>query len=278
MFSSFRPFVFGIGSPLEGYNKLTMWNREQYLKFMTERSKPFFDLLAKIPQRNYRHIVDLGCGPGNLTKVVAEHWPTAQVTGVDNSDEMLANVQMLAMPGRLEFVHGDIATWKPEQPVDLIFSNAVFQWLPEHEELLPRLAGMLSENGVLAVQMPIHMNTPAQKAILDVTQRDRWRAILAGAGLQPGCVKPAAWYIRQLLDLGFQVEAWETTYMHLLPGNNPVLEWMKGTALRPLLDRLAPEARAEFLNEVGAGLPSAYPPIGRLTLFPFPRLFFIASR
>jgi trans-aconitate 2-methyltransferase len=137
---------------------------------------------------------------------------------------------------------------------------------------------MLSENGVLAVQMPIHMNTPAQKAILDVTQRDRWRSILAGAGLQHGCVKPAAWYVKQLLGLRLKVEAWETTYMHLLPGDNPVLEWMKGTALRPLLDRLAPEARAELLNEVGAGLPSAYPPIGGLTLFPFPRLFFIASR
>jgi trans-aconitate 2-methyltransferase len=126
--------------------------------------------------------------------------------------------------------------------------------------------------------MPIHMNTPAQKAILDVTQRARWRPILAGVGLQPGCVKPAAWYVRQLVDLGFQVEAWETTYMHLLPGDNPVLEWMKGTALRPLLERLTPDARQEFLKEVGAGLPSAYPAIRGLTLFPFPRLFFIASR
>jgi trans-aconitate 2-methyltransferase len=126
--------------------------------------------------------------------------------------------------------------------------------------------------------MPIHMNTPAQKAILDVTQRDRWRPTLGGVGLQPGCVKPTAWYVEKLLDLGFQVEAWETTYMHLLPGDNPVLEWMKGTALRPLLDRLTAEEREEFLQEVGAGLPAAYPPKNGLTLFPFPRLFFIAGR
>jgi trans-aconitate 2-methyltransferase len=255
-----------------------MWNRDQYLKYMNERSKPFFDLLAKIPPRNYRRIVDLGCGPGNLTKVLAEQWSQALVTGVDNSTAMLADVQALAIPGRLEFVQGDITTWKPAEPVDLVFSNAVLQWVADHEKLLPRLAGMLSAQGTLAVQMPIHMNTPAQKAILDVTQRDRWRQTLSGVGLQPGCVKPAAWYIRHLLDLGFHVEAWETTYMHLLPGDNPVLEWMKGTALRPLLERLSPDARDEFLHEVGAGLPRASPQIGGITLFPFPRLFLIASR
>lgn len=255
-----------------------MWNPDQYLKYMTERSKPFYDLLAKIPEENYRSIVDLGCGPGNLTKVLAERWPEARVTGVDNSAEMLANVHALAIPGRLEFVHGDISTWKPTEPADLIFSNAVFQWVPDHATLLPCLAGMLGPQGVLAVQMPIHMNTPAQKAILDVTQRERWRTTLAGVGLQPGCVKPTAWYVEKLLDLGFQVEAWETTYMHLLPGDNPVLEWMKGTALRPLLDCLTPKEKEEFLKDVGAELPGTYPAIGGLTLFPFPRLFFIASR
>jgi trans-aconitate 2-methyltransferase len=255
-----------------------MWNRDQYLKYKNERSKPFFDLLAKIPPGNYQHIVDLGCGPGNLTRLLAEQWPRALVTGIDNSAAMLADVQSLAIPGRLEFAQSDISTWKPAQPVDLVFSNAALQWVADHEKLLSHLAGMLNSQGVLAVQMPIHMNTPAQKAILDVTQRERWRQTLHGIGLQPGCVKPAAWYVRRLLDLGFQAEAWETTYMHLLPGDNPVLEWMKGTALRPLLERLDANARDEFLREVGAGLPSAYPQIGGLTLFPFPRLFFIASR
>lgn len=255
-----------------------MWNRDQYLKFMTDRSKPFFDLLARIPERNLQYIVDLGCGPGNLTTILADRWQTARVTGVDNSTEMLANVETLTIPGRLEFVQSDITTWKPATPVDLIFSNAVFQWIPDHDTLLSQLAGMLSESGVLAVQMPIHMNTPAQTAILEVTKQDRWRPTLAGVGLQPGCVKPAAWYIKLLLDLGLQVEAWETTYMHLLSGDNPVLEWMKGTALRPLLERLAPDEQSEFLKEVGAGLPNAYPPIGGLTVFPFPRLFFVASR
>ena len=255
-----------------------MWNRDQYLKYMSERSKPFFDLLAKIPAGNYRHIVDLGCGPGNLTKALAENWPDALVTGVDNSAAMLADVQTLAVPGRLEFAQGDITSWKPAQPADLVFSNAALQWVSDHERLLYHLAGMLKTPGTLAVQMPIHMNTPAQKAILDVTHRARWRQNLAGVGLQPGCVKPAAWYVRHLLQLGFQVEAWETTYMHLLLGDNPVLEWMKGTALRPLLERLDSVARDEFLQEVGAGLPSAYPRIGGLTLFAFPRLFFIATR
>ncbi len=255
-----------------------MWDREQYLRFMTARSKPFFDLLAKIPPREYRHIVDLGCGPGNLTRVLAEHWPGAVVTGVDNSPEMLAKVETLAIPGRLEFVHGDIAAWKPAEAVDLVFSNAVLQWVPDHEDVLASLAEMLDDKGTLAVQMPMHMNTPGKKAILDVAKRDRWRTTLAGVGLQPGCVKAAAWYISHLLDLGFHVEAWETTYMHLLPGDNPVLEWMKGTALRPLLERLTTEERAEFLCEVGSERQSAYPRIGRLTLFPFPRLFFVATK
>src|SRR5579859_428687 len=206
-----------------------MWNREQYLKFMNERSRPFFDLLARVPPGNYRHIVDLGCGPGNLTKVLAEQWPKALVTGLDNSPAMLADVAALAIPGRLEFVQGDISSWNPAGPVDLLVSNAVLQWIAGHEVLLPRLAALLLNGGTLAVQLPIHMNTPAQQAVAEVVQRGRWRTILAGVGLQPGCVKPLAWYVRLFLDLGFQVEAWETTYVHLLPGDNPVLEWMKGT-------------------------------------------------
>jgi trans-aconitate 2-methyltransferase len=255
-----------------------MWNRDQYLKFMTERARPFFDLLARIPPKDYRHIVDLGCGPGNLTRVLAEQWPQAKVTGVDNSPAMLADVVALTIPGRLEFAEGDITTWNPPDEVDLLVSNAVLQWVAGHESLLPRLAAMLADEGALAVQLPIHMNTPAQQAVAQVVQRDRWRSMLAGVGLQPGCVKPLACYVQLLLELGFQVEAWETSYMHLLPGDNPVLEWMKGTAVRPLLERLSDTYHPEFLAELGTELRAAYPPQRGVTIFPFPRLFFVATR
>jgi trans-aconitate 2-methyltransferase len=224
-------------------------------------------------------IADLGCGPGHLTEVLAKRWPAAQVVGVDNSPEMLEQARPLVIPSRLEFVNADIANWSPPKPLDLLVSNAALQWVPDHESLIPRLAGMLATGGTLAVQMPDRFyQSPAQEAINAAAADPRWASALQGVGLHRDSVKPLLWYIRRLHQLGFAVDAWETTYVHVLTGQDPVLQWLKGTALRPLLDRLHPALKEEFLQILARRLETAYPAEGKFTLFHFPRLFFVATR
>jgi trans-aconitate 2-methyltransferase len=190
---------------------------------------------------------------------------------------MLAKARPLALPGRLEFVQADAASWSADGPLDLIVSNAALHWVGDHEGLLGRLAGMLAPAGTLAVQMPDRFRTPAQVAIDDTSADPRWAESLAGVGLSRESVRPIEWYVRRLLALGFTVDAWQTTYVHVLTGDDPVLEWLKGTGLRPLIDRLGPLA-GDFLGDLGARLRAAYPAEGGVTLFPFPRLFFVATR
>jgi trans-aconitate 2-methyltransferase len=255
-----------------------MWDADQYLRFAGERGRPFFDLLAQVPPGDYRRILDLGCGPGHLTGVLAERWPNATVLGVDSSPAMLAGAAAVAVPGRLSFVPGDIATWRPDGPVDLIVSNAALQWVPGHDRLLPTLAGLLNPGGTLAVQVPSYFQTPAHHLIDEVSRSDPWRPTLAGVGLQPGAVQPVDWYAERLLELGLTVNAWDTTYLHVLTGPDPVLEWLKGSALRPLLEKLAPADQADFLRQLGVRFRAAYPPRAGRTLFPFPRTFVVATR
>jgi trans-aconitate 2-methyltransferase len=255
-----------------------MWDADQYLKFSDERSRPFFDLLAQVRCEQPASIVDLGCGTGHLTRVAADRWPQARVLGVDNSANMLAQTQPLSIRGRLEFELADIEAWSPPQPVDLILSNAALQWVRHHERLLPRLAGMLTPGGTLAVQLPDFFHMPAHAEIDATAAQPKWAARLQDAGVPRDSVQPIAWYVHQLLELGFAVNAWQTTYMHVLRGENPVLEWFKGTALRPFLAQLDAAASLEFLAEVGRRLQGAYPPKNGVTLLPFPRLFFVATR
>jgi trans-aconitate 2-methyltransferase len=253
-----------------------VWDAAQYLKYADERSRPFGDLLARVAGEDLRFIADLGCGPGNLTRSLVERWPMATVVGVDNSPEMLAQARPLAIPGRLSFTQADIATWSAEQPVDLIVSNAALQWVPGHDVLIARLVKLLSPGGSLAVQMPYHFHDPAHKVIEETKTGPRWRQILRGVGLHQQSVMPLAWYAERLLDLRCSVDAWQTTYLHVLSGDNPVLEWFKGSALRPLLKALPPPAQGEFLQEIGDRFKAAYPARDGVTLLPFPRLFFVA--
>lgn len=253
-----------------------VWDADQYLKFADERSRPFFDLLAQVRIANPKFIADLGCGPGNLTRTLAERWPTARIVGVDNSPDMLA--QAHALPGRLDFVQADITTWTPHRPLDLIASNAAFQWVPNHDALFARLSGLLSARGTLAVQMPYHFQNPAHLIIEETKADPRWSAALTGIGLHQQSVMPPAWYVERLHALGLAVDAWQTTYIHVLTGDNPVLEWFKGSALRPLLGALEPAAQSEFLEVLGRRLRAAYPTKDGVTLLPFPRVFFVARR
>jgi trans-aconitate 2-methyltransferase len=254
-----------------------MWDPGQYLKYAEERARPFFDLLARVLRERADRIADLGCGPGNLTRTLIERWPGARVVGIDTSAEMFQQAEQWSIPGRLEFVRSDLTSWSPDKPVDLIVSNAALQWVEDHETVLGRLGSLLAPGGTLAVQLPYHFETPAHLAIEEAKADPRWSAMLEGVGLDQQSVRPLVWYVERLHERGFVVDAWQTTYIHVLTGENPVLEWFEGTALRPLLQQLTPQTQAVFLHELGSRLKAAYPARERITLLPFPRLFFVAT-
>jgi len=255
-----------------------MWDVGRFLKFEAERTRPYWDLMARVAGNAPGRIVDLGCGPGNLTRLLAERWPEAHVTGVDSSAEMLQAAGQLAVPGRLEFASGDLAQWMPPHPVDLVVSNSAWQWVPDHEQLIEHTLKMLTPQGTLAVQMPCRFGTSSQTVIDEVAADPRWAQRLQGIGLHRKSVHPVTWYAEHLCRRGWNVDAWETTYWHALTGENPVLDWLRGTALRPLLALLNKAEQPAFLASLGEKLRAAYPPCGRVTFFPMPRLFFVAER
>jgi trans-aconitate 2-methyltransferase len=254
-----------------------MWNPNQYQKFAGERDRPFFDLLARVENPDAKHVADLGCGTGSLTAKLLEKFPNAKIFGVDSSAQMLEKSAPLQNP-RLEFVLADLSAWQPQNPLDVIVSNAALQWLEDHETLIPKLANLLESGGVLAVQMPINFEQPSHTILRDLTSSETWKPHLKAFSSKLRSPKPAAWYIQTLSNLGFKVDAWETTYHHVLQGENAVLEWVKGTALRPVLNALEPELHAGFLEELGTQYQTVYPKETLGTLFAFNRLFFVARK
>jgi trans-aconitate 2-methyltransferase len=246
----------------------------QYARFSDERSRPFFNLVERVPQRAFHSIVDLGCGSGELTVALAERWPEAQVLGIDNSPQMLSKSGAYAIDGRLSFVEQDVRDF--ETPADLIFSNATLQWLGDHPTLFPRLASLVNPGGVLAVQMPFSHVLPSHLLMEETVRDGPWAPKLAG--WQRFQVQPLSWYVELLMDLGFSVDAWETTYYFVLQGEDPILEWVKGTSLQPVINSLDDGERAEFTSRYAARLREAYPPAPQGTIYPFRRIFFVASR
>jgi trans-aconitate 2-methyltransferase len=255
---------------------LDSWNPAQYHRFADARQRPAADLLARIPLAAPKAICDLACGSGKSTALLAERWPGATITGVDSSPAMLAAAR-LALPA-IAFVEADIATWSPPQPLDLLFSNATLQWLDDHRTLFPRLLADLSPGGWLAVQMPRNHDQPSHQAMLAAAEAGPWRDSLRPL-LRPSPVGAPESYHALLAPLAAQIDIWETTYLHVLTGRDPVVEWTKGTALKPLLDTLEEPWRKAFEADYRARVAKAYPPEadGR-TLFPFKRLFILAER
>ncbi len=254
-----------------------MWDADQYERFRGERSRPFFDLLARIPDRSYKTIVDLGCGTGDLTGVLADQWPGSRVIGVDLSDEMLAAARERAEAGRVEFQKGDLSGWRPEAPVELIVSNAAIQWVQDHEALLRHLTSCLAPKGVLAVQMPANFESPSHALLKKLSASRRWAAKLKKT-IRHDIVQTLDWYVQQAWALTLDIDAWDTVYQHVLPGKDAVLEWTKGTALRPVLKALQVKEVEEFLSAYAAKLRKAYPETPSGTQFPFRRRFFVARK
>ncbi|EWS82628.1 trans-aconitate 2-methyltransferase [Brachybacterium phenoliresistens] len=249
------------------------WDPDQYLVFADERSRPFLELTVRIRAEDPAEVVDLGAGPGTLTQLLRQRWPRAQVTAVDASPEMIARAR--TVPG-LRAELADLRTWRPAEPVDVIVANASLQWVPGHLDLLPELLAALRRGGWLALQVPGNFEEPSHALRRQLAGRAPYAAHLEGVAV-PGA-HDAATYLRALQDLDCEVDAWETTYLHVLHGEDPVLEWVSGTGARPTLQALPPDLREAFREEYRLLLREAYPDHGRGVVLPFRRVFAVARR
>jgi trans-aconitate 2-methyltransferase len=251
------------------------WNSEQYLKFADERTRPARDLLAQVPLQDPQRVFDLGCGPGNSTELLAARYPKSDITGVDSSPDMLKAARN-RLPS-LRFTRGDLATWTPEGPCDLLFANAVFQWVPDHPRVLQRIAAQLNPGGVLAVQMPDNLGEPVHALMRETAAEGSWASRMADAARDE--LPAAEDYYDLLRSAASNVDIWRTTYHHPLEGAQGIVEWMKGTGLRPFLAKLAPDEQRAFLESYTGRIAAAYPlrADGKV-LLAFPRLFIAAVR
>lgn len=251
-----------------------MWDPDVYQRYGDERSRPFFDLVGRIVADAPRRVVDLGCGPGDLTATLAARWPSARVEGVDSSPEMIGK----AAGDRVTFSVGDVRTWQPAPDVDVLVSNAVLQWVPGHEALLPAWVAGVAPGAVIAIQVPGNFDAPSHREMHALATAPRWRDALAGVGLIRQVPDHAA-YARVFTAAGCAVDAWATTYLHLLPATgdeHPVLRWMDGTALRPVKAALPAADWQVFRTALGERLAAAYPVENGLVHFPFHRNFVVA--
>jgi trans-aconitate 2-methyltransferase len=250
-----------------------MWDPAAYLVRRDERARPFYDLLARVHAESPRTVVDLGCGPGNLTLLLAERWPGAAVRALDSSPEMVAAAREAGVDAAL----GDVDEWTPEPDVDVVVCNAVLQWVPGHGELLRRWAGELPGGAWLAMQVPGNFAAPSHEAARELAGRPRWRDRLRGVLRGHDAVLEPDEYGELLAGAGCDVDVWETTYLHRLDGPDPVLEWMTGTALRPVRAALDDTEWADFRAELAPLLRAAYPQrADGTTWWPFRRIFVVA--
>lgn len=252
------------------------WSPQQYLKFSQPRLRPAIDLLARIPMVAPRCVYDLGCGAGNVTALLVDRWPQAQVIGVDDSAAMLAEAAR-TLP-QVRWVQHSLVGWQPDDPVNVIYSNAALHWLPQHAQLFPALVAALSPGGVLAVQMPRNFSAPSHTLIGAVARDGRWRERLEPL-LGPAPVAEPQDYYALLAPLAVSLDIWESEYLQVLSGDDPVKEWTKGTWLRQFLERLQPAERVAFEADYTQRLRAAYPRrADATTLFPFRRLFIVLRR
>lgn len=253
------------------------WSSEQYSKFENERNRPIFDLLANIPTKDVHTAADIGCGPGNSTELLQARFPDAKIIGMDSSENMIEAARK-RLPGTT-FEVADISGWKGQHAFDVILANAALQWVPDHETLFPALIDQLTPGGSLAVQMPDNFNEPAHRLMRETAAEAPWAAKLVNAWKRIDRKEPQ-WYYQQLKDKVASLDIWRTTYHHPLAGGPAaVVEWFKGTGLRPFLNPLNATEQQAFLERYQEHIAKAYPVYeDGSVLLPFPRLFIVASR
>jgi trans-aconitate 2-methyltransferase len=253
------------------------WNSDQYLKFAGERTRPAVDLATRVALDQPRRVIDLGCGPGNSTAVLARRWPQAELTGLDSSAAMLAAARK-DFP-QWQWVNGDIGTWTAAVPYDVVFSNAAYQWVPNHAAAIPRAFTQVAPGGVFAMQIPANLSAPPHRLIRELASSGKWRGKFAVPAREWRPETPAFYY-DTLAPLAARLDIWEAEYWHILPNVAAIVEWYRGTGLRPWLDALPGDAdREQFLTDYAKALEPEFPAQrdGKV-LFPFRRLFVIAYR
>ena len=255
------------------------WNPALYTRFEDERTRPAAELLARVPLDAPRLAYDLGCGPGNSTALIAARFPEAEVIGLDTSPSMLESART-RLPS-LAFALADAATWTPKRAPDLIYANAVLQWLPDHPVLLPRLFGLLAPDGVLAVQMPDNLAEPSHRLMRETAASGPWAAAIgdpAVAGRLGRMLDPAGYY-PLLAPLAADVDVWRTAYHHPMADAAAIVAWVRATGLRPFLDPLDPKQTEGFLAAYETTIDAGYPPRSdRRRLLAFPRVFIVARK
>ncbi|MCZ6875925.1 MAG: methyltransferase domain-containing protein [bacterium] len=260
----------------------THWDPNQYLKFTDHRLRPALELLQRVPLTSPKVVYDLGCGLGNVTRMIADQWPAADVYGLDHSQQMLE--QAAVKSSRVHWLQADVRHWAPSESPDLMFSNATLQWIDGHDDLFPRLMSFLNSGGCLAVQMPLSWSMPSHRLM---------REVLADGGVEGApigseqlrvavgrkWVEDAEIYYDLLVSRATNLDLWETEYLQVLSGQDPVLEWVKSTGLRPILNGLDDEDREVFLVTYRQRLGQIYPKRSNgFTLYPFRRLFVVAIK
>jgi trans-aconitate 2-methyltransferase len=256
---------------------LADWNPDTYLAFADERTRPSRDLLAQVPLASPRVIYDLGCGPGNSTALLAERFPDALITGIDNSPAMIDKAR--ASCAGASFEHGDLTNWMPARNPDLLFSNAAFQWVPQHLDVIARLSGTLKQGGAFAVQMPDNLDEPSHRLMRDVAESGLWRGKLGKAAAVRDMLPLPTTYYARLKPLFRRLDIWHTIYNHPLDGTAGIVRWLSSTGLKPFIDPLDESERREFLAAYEARLGTAYPQqADGCVLLRFPRLFLVGVR
>ena len=270
----------------------TRWKPSRYGQFAGERAQPFFDLTSRILTESPRRVVDLGCGPGTLTRTLAERWPEAEVVGYDSSPEMLAEARTLAEAGvqaeegaqadpplNLRFEQLAIEDWTPGPTDDVVVTNAALQWVPTHTELLPRWFAALADGATFAMQVPGNFGSKSHTLLGATAEAPEWNDRLGSLFLRDeDAVLTSEGYLALALDAGLATVAWSTTYLHLLHGRDAVLDWSRGTRLRPVLSLLDDADGARFEEQYAAALREAYPEGPHGTVYPFLRHFLVATK
>jgi trans-aconitate 2-methyltransferase len=268
-----------IKRPTEQGDAMATWDPDRYLAFADERSRPFVDLLQRIGG-SPTDVLDLGCGPGQLSALMRARWPACSVLGIDSSPQMIERARADNADPAVSYVQQDVqavasGAWAPGRRFDLVISNATFQWIPDQLDLLPLLVGRVRPGGTFAFQVPNNFDAPSHRLLAEVSAREPY-AVATGGVLQPRGVE-ATTYLRLLSGPDRQVDAWTTTYLHVLPGEDAVLRWISATGARPVLQALGDDLRVRFEAEYGAELRAAYPREEIGTVLPFERVFVVAT-